>query len=237
MANGNATLTAPRPNLQGAAAIPSIGPSQQMQSVDIVLAAGETRQVIIQGQWLYVKEAYRTVDASSADDVQIGSDICGPLPFNVGTGFRFPVGSQFRFLQVSNPATNGEVFLQIQAGYGDYIDNRLNIVRTRPASLQPVVDALADGIGAGISSIAATTAVAFPSTPPTGYLHRKSITISNLDPALPLYIRDGSGAVLGVIFANTAQVYFLSGDVEVYNPNPAPVACYVGEIWYLPQQP
>lgn len=238
MPNGNGNGNAAAVNrLQGAALTPGFGPSQQPQAAIITLAPDETRQVIIQGQWFYIKEAYLTADASSSNDVEVSSDICGPTPHNVGTGLRFASGSQFQYITVHNPATNGEVYLEIIAGYGEFIDNRLNIVRTRPASLQPVVDAQSEAEGSGVTSIAAAGTEVFPATPPAGYLFRKSITISNLDPSAPLYVRDAVGAVIGVVFAQTAQVYFVSGEVQVFNPNAGAVACFIGEIWYLPQQP
>lgn len=224
------SLTAVAPAKQ----IPTFGPSQSALPIIITLAAGETRQLVAQGQWFYVKESYLSASASAAEDIEIQSDISPPMPFNVGTGFVFPGASQFRFLIVKN--TNAAaVYLEIVVGYGQYIDNRLNIVRTRPAQVQPVQDQASEMISDNVSSIAATTAVPFSSTPPTGYGQQRAVIIANADPNSSLYVRDSSGNPVGIVFAESTQVYYFSGDFQVYNPTGVAITYFVGRVWYLPQ--
>lgn len=226
------------PAISNAARPPNFAPSQQMLPTVLRIPAGETRPVNLQGQWFYIKELYDLVTNTTADDLQISTDLGGEMPYNVGTGARFPGEAQFRHLIVRNSGANS-VYVEIIGGYGDYIDNRLNIVRERPGQVQAVQDQPTEATGWVGTSLAATTGQTFDGTPPAGYTQRKAIIITNRDATTAeLQIREtATGNVIGIIFASTAQVYFVSGSVEVFNPNGAPISCHVGEIWYVQTPP
>jgi hypothetical protein len=217
--------------------VPAVGPSQQMQNAVLTLAAGETRQVIIQGQWLYVKELYAVPGALGAQDINIASDICGPLPYNVGTGFRFPIGSQFRYLQVENPSADS-VYMEITAGYGDYIDNRLNIVRVRPSSIQPTIEPPIEidawlGDPVGTYEIPAGSFVEFLPVITGLRMAQKGFTLANADPNSALLVADVAGIPYGRVIANTSQLFPCGEGFRIYNTTGAAIVCYVGQLYWL----
>lgn len=205
--------------------IPEQGQSRSAQFISATIPAGETRQFNVSGNYYYFFEA--------DGPVIVKTDLGSNKRLSVGTGEIVPPGSFFRFLELYNDGA-ADVDILLYAGFGIPVDNRLNIVRERPLQIQPVTEALSEAAGAGITSIAAATAVSYAPSLTGNRIMRRSITVSNLDNALNLYIRDASGNPIGCIFPQTAQVYFVSEEVDVYNPDlVSAVDCFIGEIYYI----
>lgn len=231
------SLPLERPSTSPVGLPPQFGPSQQLLPLKINLNAGETRQFSIQGQWLYVKECYGTPGAFGAEDFLIGTDITGPIPFNVGTGMRFPDSAQFKLLQIENPNAYG-IYVEIVAGYGSYIDNRLNIVRVRVGSLQPVIEPPIEispwvGNPPGTFTIPAFGFVAFTPALTGLRIGMKGFTVANADPNSPVQIRNAAGIPFGYVVKDTSQLFPGSQAFQVFNSTGVPIVCYVGILYWL----
>ena len=211
-----------------------IGASAQL--IILKLGAGLTRQVPGYGNRYYCKELYNATTNNGVADIQIQTDATSKRPLNVGIGEHVPEGSYFTVLTLFNPLAV-DVYVELYSGFGDIIDNRLNIVRERPAYNQPVTDAPTDVIAlpaavADANTLAAGDTWLLSTTPPTGYSQRRGFTIANADPNLPVQIVDANGDVISLVFAESPHVYYVSGAVGIKNANASGLAVYVGEIWY-----
>lgn len=141
-----------------------------------------------------------------------------------GTGLEVGLGSAFEWFEVWNTSST-DIVVKAYVGFARYVDQRL-----------AVVDAQTEADGWSGSSIAATTAVDFSGVGTGAHIgrQRRSFLISNADASLPLQLRDAAGHVVLIVFAGTSITLPISGFVRVYNPNPSPVAAYVGELWWAP---
>lgn len=212
--------------------------STSQQLVTLSLAPGKSIQVPGYGNRYYCKELYAVSTFAGVADIQIQTDLTSKRPLNIGMGEVVPDGSYFTALTLFNPDTNPTIKIELYAGFGDIIDNRLNIVRERPANVQPVADSPTDVIAlpalvALSNLIAAGTTVPLSASPPAGYFQRRGVTIANADPNNPLQLVDGNGDAIGIIFAESTQVYYFSGDGGVKCPGVSDIEAYVGEIWYI----
>lgn len=213
-----------------------IGTSQQV--IRIKLASGKSQQFPGYGNRYYCKELYDAATFDGVADIEIQTDVTGRRPLNIGMGERVPEGSYYETLTLFNPSTNPDVYVEVYSGFGDIIDNRLNIVRLRPASIQPVTDSPTDTIAlpalvALANSIAGGATVSLSASPPPGYSQRRGFTVANADPNSPLQVVDDNGNVIGLVFAETTQVYYFSGAAGIKNATSVAITAYVGEIWYV----
>lgn len=129
---------------------------------------------------------------------------------------------QFTRVELRNLSA-APIRVAVWIGFTEFVDNR------RAAMEAPTRFAPWTGI-----SLAAATGQTFPAAPAsaTRDVRRKAIVVTNEDPTLSLQVRDAAGVVGHTIFAQTAITLPISGDVEIYNANGAPVACRIAEIWW-----
>lgn len=142
--------------------------------------------------------------------------------FELGTGRSFPPESQFLTLTLLNDSPTA-IQYTVFIGWGDYLDNR------------PFVERKTQSFGAGFSSIAANSTVSFTGIPDTtkNQFQRRSLQLTNFDPAIYLYIQDSTGAdVLGVNPLQNAILYDASA-LKIANKTASAVSCIVSETWYL----
>lgn len=87
----------------------------------------------------------------------------------------------------------------------------------------------------GVSQIAATTNVDLE-TVPAGRSYRKSIVVTNLDPAvdLDIYMKDSAGTyqLAATVFFRQAWYLETSDHIRIRNPSGAPVNCRIVELFY-----
>ncbi len=191
------------------------------------LAAGGVQNVPIAGQIFYV------IDTTAQLTIRTSNG--GRELYDVGTGKVCDPSETFDWIEVANNNAV-PVTLTIFIGFGDYIDNRLNVVRYRPASLQPIIDDLTDSIAAtSAASIAANSTVMFAGTPPAGYAQRRWIIISNLDPNSELFLQDSNGHNISAIEPKSSQILFTSGSITVANTTASAIGWCVGEGWWKTQ--
>jgi hypothetical protein len=215
---------------------PQFGPAQIPAPLVAVIPANGTRQFSLQGQFFYVKECYGIPGNVAAEDFTVATDQTGPIPFNVGTGLRFEGGSQFRTLQIVNPNAF-ELYIEIVAGYGQYIDRRLNIVRVRVDSIQPVIEPpieidpwLGDPVGTYV--IPPGTGVLITPVLSGDRFAVKGFTVANGDPNSPVDIRNAAGVPFGRVIANTSQLFPGADPFEVYNDTGAGIEVFIGVLYW-----
>lgn len=193
------------------------------------------------GDFFYVKELYRQSNGVSVQDVLISTESTVKTPYNVGTGERFQNGSQFDRIEIENP-NDFEVYIELLVGWSTFIDNRLNIVRTRPESIQPVIEAETEvapwvGAPAGTYEIPASSSVEFAPVLTGRRILQKAITIANADPNSALRLLDENDEPFGRIIANSSQIFPISGTVKVENETGTAIVAYIGQIYWLNPAP
>lgn len=211
-----------------------VGASQQFVTVKI--GPGKSIQIPGYGNRYYCKELFDADTNNGVADIEIQTDATSRRPLNVGIGERVPEGSYFTTLTLFNP-TSSTVSVQLYSGFGDILDNRLNIVRERPAYSQPVIDSATDVIAspaliADGNVIDNGDTLVLSGVPPAGYSQRRGFTVANMDPNGVIRIVDADGEPIGAVFPETTQVYYISGEIGVRNNSGANISVYVGEIWY-----
>jgi hypothetical protein len=211
--------------------------STSQQIITLKIASGKTMQVPGYGNRYYCKELYAQTTFTGVADIEIQTDLSSKRPLNLGMGEVVPDGSYFTTLTLFNPSSNPDIVVELYAGFGDIIDNRLNVVRERPAGTQPVMDAQTSLIASPVNVtnnfvIAAGATLALDGVPPTGYAQRRSFTVANLDANAVLQIVDSAGKACAAVFGTSTQIYYISGAVGIKNGTGAAVSAYVGEVWY-----
>lgn len=141
--------------------------------------------------------------------------------YQQGSGLNdLPDGRTFRRLEIKNPTTS-DIRVLIYIGGPQYRDSRAAVIEPKTAAR-----------GWAPASLAATTGATFTGVPAGRQIRRKSIQVTNLDPTLTLQVRDTSGNVILTVFAETSIILPISEPVEIYNQNPAAVACNISEIFW-----
>lgn len=133
-----------------------------------------------------------------------------------------PAGQTFKRLEVRNPSL-GEITVVLYVGGPLYRDNRSALIepRTEVSAQTPAASIIPNAAGVVLDGI------------PTGLrIRRKSIQVSNLDPALNLQIRDAAGNVALTVFAQTSITLPISEYVQVYNASGGAIASSISEIWW-----
>jgi hypothetical protein len=181
-----------------------------------IIPAGETVGMEAYGRSFYVLKANA--------ELEINTDLTAPKVYKRGKGENFPELFRFKRLEVKNTAAFA-VTVTLWIGFGEYIDKNVD-VSENPSAL----------IGIGFTSIAASpgpgNSVTLTGAPPSAnYLRRKSVIITNLDPANFLEYTDGTNAA-GVVFARVAIELTTSGPVTITNTTGAAISYRLSEIWY-----
>jgi hypothetical protein len=152
--------------------------------------------------------------------IEAKTDKTSYKPYRKGTGENFPAELRFTRLEIKNDNAFA-VQVTLWAGFGQYIDNRFEIVDTF-TSIQGWVSSQ---INAGASAI-------FTGAPVGSQIQRKAIVVSNIDANNTLVIRDKNNNFCCAVFPNTSITLPISGEVRVFNPTGANIQCYVSEVWY-----
>lgn len=186
------------------------------------LAVGEVTNINFPGTFFYVVQA--------DGPVRIGNDDEDGDVFDVGTGWKGAQATAFTKLKIRNEHT-AEQLVEIAVGEGEYRDNRFTLVPTRnlgvpmypaPTRLAPRPETnIAAGAGITLSGVVAAPDVI-----------RKAIIVQNLDATQNLELRVG-GVVANIVPYSPVPIthtFELSGPVDVWNPNGAPVAVRIAEI-------
>lgn len=83
-----------------------------------------------------------------------------------------------------------------------------------------------------VSSFSRTVFVDLLGTPKNTLLRRKAVVVSNTSNELYLEFRDASDGVTGIVRANETITHHVSGFVRIHNPQTAPLAATISEIWW-----
>jgi len=188
------------------------------------IPAGGVITIPIAGQTFYVLD--------TTGQLTVRTDHGTKELYDVGTGKVCHPSDLFKYIEITNAnavAVTATVFI----GFGDFIDNRLNIVRYREASVQPVADQSTDVIGNAASSIAASGNVVLNGTvPSSSYTSRRWLIVSNRDPNSSLVLLDSTGNFVSEIQKASSQVLFTSGYIKVANQTASAISVCISECWY-----
>jgi hypothetical protein len=143
------------------------------------------------------------------------------VTYQQGSGVdNLPDGETFKRLEVRNP-TLGTILVQIWIGGPLYRDSRANSIEPRTEFAASAVASIAGGASVDLDGI------------PTGLrIRRKAVQVTNLDPNLNFQLRDAAGNVGLTVFAQTSITLPISEFVRIHNPNGAPQAISISEIWW-----
>jgi len=152
--------------------------------------------------------------------VEIKTDLTAYKPYRKGTGEKFPEQLRFGRIEVLNPNVDA-VVLTLWVGFGEYIDNRFEILEN-----YTVVQ------GSSTVTIGAGATVTFTGAVTGQNIQRKAFLISNLDPSNPVILRDSAGNNCAAVFPQTSVMIPVSGEIRVHNSTGAAISVYMSEIFY-----
>lgn len=181
------------------------------------IAAGSVEAVDAYGM------SYHLISATGNKPVYIATDLTSELPITPGSSSDFPKLFRFSQLSIRNPNTY-PVRIALWYGFGAFRQNNIYLT-ANPSVPLPVVS----------TQLAGLSGVTLSGNPPADMIRRRSVLISNLDPANPLEVFDkdpaGGGASLFVVFARTIIEYESDAPLYVYNPTASAIQCRIAETW------
>ncbi len=189
--------------------------NSQSQTIVKIIAAGGIEAINNEGRNFHVVFA--------PVDIQIKTPGGEFVTYPQGTGADdMPDNGTFKRLEVRNPSL-GQITVVIYVGGPLYRDNRSAVIepKTEVAAQAP-----------GVRVIANATGVVFTGIPTGLRIRRKSIQVSNLDPALNLQVRDAAGNVALTVFAATSITLPISEYVQIWNASGGNIASSLSEIWW-----
>ena len=178
----------------------------------VAVPAGQKNAFSSSGRFLRVIESPVPVEIRLDD--QPGSD------FGAGTGLQFPEGEGFQRVEITNSASF-DIVVVLWLGFVDYVDNR-----------QALIEPETEFASNAATQIAAGATLALPPALTGLRMRRKAVNVSNMDAALLLELLDPAG-VRGMSIPGGYTVTLpVSREVRVRNPNGAPVAVAISEIYW-----
>ena len=189
-----------------------------MPTYRFTLKPGQTLPQYVAGRFLQYVEG--------EGEIQFRRDGADWETFVVGTG----TGDRdFRFFEIRNPQSV-DVTFSVWAGGERFITDRRNQIEAATDFL-PVGDVATKYVG-GV--LLAGQDLDLSGVPPSGYVRRKAVQISNTDPAVTVYLCDAAGAVGGIVRAGETIAPPVSGFLRIRNTAGAGVPLAVGEYWWKP---
>ncbi len=153
-----------------------------------------------------------------AGPVFVRTDNTPEKPYLEGTGEDFP--ADFSRLEIRNP-TAEPISFSVWYGWGRYIDTR-----------SAVYDGYTETAAHPVAVIPGNTSWPFLGSASGNRVQRKALVVSNLDPAIILWVCDGAGNKALACFPQQSAVIQSAGPLVVKNEQAAPVNCAVSEVWY-----
>ncbi|RRJ97879.1 hypothetical protein Ga0100231_005345 [Opitutaceae bacterium TAV4] len=181
--------------------------------IPIVIEAGKMTPINQRAHYVQILNAVGTVE--------IRVDAGSPKPLLSGQGLHCPEG--FSRLEFRNPAGVRTEF-NVWVGNALFIDQRIDQIEAHTEMIAP-----ANG---GSVIIQPNGSVDLPGTPDVRKIRRKAVVVSNTSNELYLEFRDASGGVTGIVRANETITHHVSGFVRIHNPQTAPLAATISEIWW-----
>ena len=146
--------------------------------------------------------------------------------FYVGTGTG---QGDFKKFEVRNPNAYA-VTVTIWADKEEYIDRRRNLIEAA-TELVPVGDVAAVFVA---GSMLAGANLDLSGVAPAGYVRRKAVQVSNLDPGSNLLIQTAAGVTGLVVRPGETITQPVSGFLRIRNATGAAIAAAISEIWWMP---
>lgn len=190
--------------------------SNSSQLYRITLPAGAPSVLPVMGRHFFVVSSPVTLK------VKIGE-----MPANdfvAGQGVSFDEPEFFTNTEITH-ASAVPVTVELWIGTVAFIDNRRDNMES------PTVAAGWTGTSLAASPAAGST-VTFTPDFTGGKIRRKEVVVANYDPALTINICDAAGNIVSPVRTGETIVLPISDTFKLINPNGAPVACSVGEIYW-----
>lgn len=192
---------------------PSIERGKSSASVPVTIAAGGKKTLNATGTCFFVLE--------SPCRVSIRMDTTAACLYKAGTGLETTGGAVFEWLEIENPSTS-EITILLYVGFARYEDKRHTIQEGATlATAYPTGD-----------MIPASARIVLDGIPPAGASQRKTVLISNADPAALLYLETVAGVTIATVFPQTTIAPAISGPVVLRNRSAVPIPGSIGEVWY-----
>lgn len=179
------------------------------------IPTGRTERIDLPGTFVRVRSANRSFS------LRLGNG--APFSLTPGSQYTCPAGAFFPNLTIVNQSADTLAIVLI-IGQGDI-----------SADSTPQVERATQLVANAATSLAAADALPLTGVPTATLVQRRAVYVSNLDANLSLQIRDQAGNVGLTVFAETSVMLEVAGYLEVYNPNPGPIALSVSESWYINQ--
>lgn len=157
-----------------------------------------------------------------AGELEIKTDATTFKTYRKSTGEEFPGDQAFQRIEIRNRGARTRI--KLWAGWGRYIDRRFELLEA---------DTRAVGWDDEDQAIPAMDFVEFVPRTGEGYLRRKSILITNLDPNENLRVQDVDGNNICTVFARTSITLPVSDVIRIGNNTGANISCNVGEVYYV----
>ena len=154
--------------------------------------------------------------------VKIGEMVRNDFVASQGVSFDDP--DFFTEIEITH-AESVPVEVELWIGSVAFIDNRRDNIESPTSCLGWTGTELAAAPAAG-------SKVTFTPNTAAGRLRRKAVVVANYDPALTINICDTAENIVSPVRTGESITLPISGAFKLINPNGAPVACSVGEIYW-----
>lgn len=190
--------------------------------VDTVPANGR-KHIDAQGDHFYFTECNGTL--------RVSTDQTADAPYSVGEGEQIFGGREFRRIILRNLSSE-DVAFELFAGRNRRIDNRLNVVDGRLASVERVMPNSTEIVVSNQTQILNAGTLVFNGVPTGNQIQRKSLIVTNEHPNNALDWGDGTN-IGGKIFAGHNIELEVAGSITIGNTSGGDITCKFTEIWFV----
>lgn len=164
--------------------------------------------------------------------VRIKTGVIPEKVYTKGRGKRLPPPALFKYAEIHNDNAIA-VRIEMEWSFGEEIDNRLNIVAGVGAALATYDN---DGhieseaaLAAG--NLANASEVEFSPTPPSGYLKRRFVSISNKSTTAVLLLLNSTNEQIGAVFPSQTNEFYHQDTFKLRNESGAGVDVKAYTCW------
>lgn len=195
--------------------------SKGNQGFKFTIPAGDIHGVSVQGVGFYLKACTAQIevktDTTAFQSYRKGQGESYSPPLNANG----EIENAFTRLEFKNPNAF-TVTVEVWAGYGDFRDNRFEIV-----------DAYSEITGEATNTIAGAATVTLNGNPTGNQIQRKALLVTNLDPSSNLEILDTDDNICLYVLPSTSITFPCSGVVKVKNNTGSAISLAISQIWYV----
>lgn len=159
-----------------------------------------------------------------AGEVEIKTNASTWKTYRKSTGEEFPGDQVFQRLEIRN--YGAQTRIKLWAGWGRYVDRRFELLEA-PTK--------ATGWNDPAQEVPANDHIDVVALSGGGYMRRKAVVVTNLDPNENLRLTDQDNNTFLTVFPRTSVTLPVSDTIRIYNDTGAAISCNVGQIHYVEQ--